>query len=242
MIGVWYVQMNDFYFMGQKIVNLLKYEDPEYELLLRSHSVPGFPEKEYVSYMVSEDKHLEYLYFLECELIRILELNPGQRFSLNLDQQELEYDATLEFLCKIDVKLRGNLTIEITELPPIKRHKNYPMTINVDVIRDINLLGYRVSLDDVTQGNNSIGNILLVMPYIHQIKWSYVHVLNRIPNASIEDLIQFLNKLSQQFDLELVIEGIEASEISDWLVKNNITNQQGFLFAKPAGVAPIKLI
>lgn len=242
MIGDRYVKMNDFYFMGQKIVNLLNPEGPEYELLLRSHSIPGFPAEQYVAYMTSEELHLEYLSFLEHELNHILALNPGNKFGLNLDQQELEYDATLDFLKKINPEFRGNLTIEITELPPLKRHKSYPKSINVEVIKQINLLGYRVALDDITQGNNSIGNLLLVMPYIHQIKWSYVHVINRIPNESIEGIIQFLNKLSHQFDLELVIEGIEASEISDWLVKNNITNQQGYLFAKPAGVEPIKLI
>lgn len=122
--------MNDLYFMGQKIVNLLNSEDPEYELLLRSHSVHGFPEEKHISYMTSEEKHLEYLSFLEHELSHILELNPGQNFGLNLDQQELEYDATLDFLRKINPELRKNLTIEITELPPLKRYKYYPKAIN----------------------------------------------------------------------------------------------------------------
>lgn len=234
--------MNDLYFVGQKIVNLMDKNKTEYELLLRSHSVPGFPAQKYAEYIQSEKKHNEYLEFLQDEVQQILEINPKQRFALNLDQQELEYEDTFKMLAAIDEKLRPRLMIEITELPPLEQKTKYDTAINIQAFERISNLGYQLSLDDVTQGNNSIGNLLYVVPYLKQMKWSYIHVINKATKEEVEYLIQLLNLIAQQYHLNLVIEGVEDREISEWLFDNNINNQQGYLFAKPAGVEPIALV
>lgn len=234
--------MYDFYFMGQKIVNLAKNEYDEYELLLRSHSVSGFPEALYEEATNTEEHHRNYLNFLAQALPQILEMNPNSSFSFNLDQQELEYAGTYQLLNLIKPDLRDRLIIEITENPATDRKYEYSTAINVEAFKAIHELGYKIALDDMEQGNNSIGNFLLIKDYLTRIKWSLVHVRNILDDEQVTLMIQLLNTITIDNHLDLVIEGIEKEDLSDWLKNHNITIQQGYLFAKPSDILPIPLL
>ncbi|KRN74952.1 hypothetical protein IV73_GL000707 [Weissella kandleri] len=237
--------MNDFYFVAQKIVNLeVDGSSSEYELLLRSHQAPGFPQKQYLEMISNESAHKDYMEIVLQVLPQILKSNSDDIFSFNLDQQELEYEATfemLEMLAQIEPNIHARLWIEITELPAQHRSNPYASGLNVEAFARLQEMGYQVAFDDVGQGNNSLGNMFLITQYIKRIKWSLVHVRKVLNKESLKLNLELLSIIAQNRHLDLVVEGIENQDTVDCLLKNQVCLQQGYHFDKPHEIAPIPL-
>ena len=226
--------MSDFYFVGQQIIDAKTHEVHDVELLLRYKKKAGFPEREFHKLLNSTStEYIAYLKGLDKELHHLKEEYPDYRFSLNFTQQELEFPETLAYLENVAEDMRNRILIEVTEKAPEKRFTDYPENINVSAFKRLHELGYKIALDDFMQGNNSIGNFMLVRPYISRIKWSFVNGGQNLNQQQIYWTIKLLRSLTVNEQISLVVEGVEEEMVSYWLLTMNVHNQQGFLFAKP---------
>lgn len=226
--------MSDFYFVGQQIIDAKTHEVHDVELLLRYKKKAGFPEQEFHKLLNSTStEYIAYLKDLDKELHHLKEEYPDYRFSLNFTQQELEFPETLAYLENVAEDMRNRILIEVTEEAPEKRFTDYPENINVSAFKRLHELGYKIALDDFMQGNNSIGNFMLVRPYISRIKWSFVNGGQNLNQQQIYWTIKLLRSLTVNEQISLVVEGVEEEMVSYWLLTMNVHNQQGFLFAKP---------
>lgn len=226
--------MSDFYFVGQQIIDAKTKQVHDVELLLRSKSRPGFPTEAFQKLLKSSNEEYKvYLNDLNTELRHLRETHPDYRFGLNFTQQELEFPATMTYLESLDSETRKQLIIEVTEQAPIKRLTDYSENINVNVFKRLFELGYQIAMDDIMQGNNSIGNFILVRPYLSRVKWSFVNGGEGMTQQEIYWTIKLLRSLTSKYDISLVVEGVEEEMVSYWLLTMNVHSQQGFLFAKP---------
>lgn len=220
-------------FFGQSINNVANGKVESYELLLReSFGGNAFPQKKFISFLVDHEKHMRYMKWLNVELKYLLTQHPNLEFSFNLDHQELEYEETFELLRSL-APYADRLAIEITEVSPIKRFNNYYSTIHVAAIKYIHELGFRISLDDVSQGVNSFGNLLQVKDYIYRIKFSAVPFAKTLCQDSLHQLILFFDSLAKELGKDFVVEGVEDVTFANWLKAQTTSHQQGYLYERP---------
>lgn len=226
--------MSDFYFVEQQILDAKTRGVYGVELLLRFKAKAGFPVTEFHKLIeCSDSNYNDYLNDLNMALVKLIKIHPKYRISINFSQQELEFPATIIYLENLDRKIREQIIIEVTEQAPTKRYTNYSETINVKVFKRLFELGYQIALDDIMQGNNSIGNFMLVRPYISSIKWSLINGGKRLNRQEIYWTINLLHSLTRAHNISFVVEGVEEKKISDWLLSMNVHSQQGFFFSKP---------
>lgn len=224
-------------FCGQSIVYPLSGEVESYELLLRSNMEGscGFPKEEYIECVTNQELHKKYIQWLEVTLKKIFERNIKVKYSLNLDHQELEYVETFDLLESLK-KYSNQLTIEVTEVPAIRRKGSYFNSFNIEAFKRINNMGFDIAIDDVGQGINSIGNLLQVKNYIYRIKFSILHFKGKISDDNLKQLIIVIGNLCRDLSKEFVVEGIEQEGTAHWVEKHNSSLQQGYLYSKPEEV------
>jgi len=222
--------IENFYFVGQPIRHLKNEQMVEFELLLRNNIVLGFPKDEYAWMTKSEKSHAKFLKYIVEDVCRILDSNPGMYFSLNLDQQEIEYETTFQIMEQISLKNRSRLILEITEIPTLRRYGQYGETINVSAFKRLKELGYRLALDDLTTGNNSLGNLEIIIQYLDRLKISYRHLEKMMTPDEIVLQIHLLQSIVGRHEMDLVVEGVETKSVSDNLETLGVTLQQGYLF------------
>lgn len=224
----------NFKFYGQQIVDGATGKLDSYELLLRGGADDVFPSVEYGEYITDHETHIEYIEWLKGELLGILQRHPDVKMSFNLDHQELEYEETfdlLESLCGY----ANQLIVEITEVSPVIRAEGYTgyfKLINVKAFRMIHAMGYQIALDDVTDGMNSIGNLIAVSEFVSRVKFSIVNFHDVISDETIKKLILFVDSFTNEYQKEFVVEGVEDEELAKWLRENTTSLQQGYLYSK----------
>ena len=228
------MDFSKFLFYSQKIMNLEKGEVNSYELLLRFQGGEGnyFPKNEYISCVVDPKLHRQYINWLENYLNRLMSNTENMVFSLNFDHQELEYPETIELLEKYR-NYKKRLIIEITEIAPINREGGYFSFINISAIQKIHNLGFRIALDDISEGINSIGALYSIENYVDRVKFSTLNFRKVLDDKQLKDLIILLSHSLKISGKEFVVEGVDDISFSDWLQREIKCLQQGYLFSIP---------
>lgn len=227
------------FFVGQKIISSDNCNQIEYELLLRYGDPQNahFPAELYEHFVESEEAYREYAGFLNESIPSILHANPGALFSFNIDQQELEYPELFEFLDNLSETQRQRLTIELTENAPIDHAGSYYASYNIEAIKKISDMGYKVAFDDIGSGINTFGNLCLSRDYISRVKWSYINLSKYVSWDQSSGLIKFLSEFADSNQLDFVVEGIENKKTADELCGLGIKFFQGYLYSKPEVIA-----
>lgn len=223
--------VNNFYFVGQKICHLKRLAFKEYELLLRHRKDTGFPNKKFSLLTCNSNQHAIYFESMVKTICLLLDKHPNTFFSFNLDQQELEYESTFLILSLIPFSKRNYILLEITEVAPMHRNRCYGESINKKAFQRLYELGFKLALDDVGMGNNSIGNLNIVVPYLSRLKVSYQSLKKNLTENEVILQINLINALAKRHKLELVMEGVETQDLSNRLLLRGIAIQQGFLFS-----------
>jgi FOG: EAL domain len=215
-------------------MNLERGEVNSYELLLRVQGGKGnyFPKNEYISCVVDPKLHKQYIKWLENYLIRLMSNTEDMVFSLNLDHQELEYSETIDLLEKYS-NYKKRLMIEVTEVAPINREGGYFSSINISAIQKIHNLGFRIALDDIGEGINSIGALYAIEDYVDRVKFSTLNFRKVLDDKQLKDLIILLSHSLKISGKEFVVEGVDDIIFSDWLQQEVKCLQQGYLFSIP---------
>ena len=211
-----------------------------YEILLRNKEVnPYYPSFDMDTITADQEKHALFLEWFEIELKSQFQKFPNTMFSINLSPRQLLHPETHLFLTHM-LHYRKNLIIEITEeLITFFSTTNYHTIKEVEdkLCHSLSLIkekGYKISLDDVGSGCNSLERVESYLSYIDQIKHSLVK--NRCSDVKDETTQLFLkawSSFAKKHHIELVVEGIEDKETMSFLSEQGIFLQQGYYLGKP---------
>lgn len=158
---------------------------------------------------------------------------PDFILNVNLAYSQLEQstfvDDVLELLHETGFPAK-NLCLEITErcrILDINMLKNRFTALREN--------GIRLALDDFGTGFSSIG-LLREVP-IDTIKVDREYVKNITTSQMDQSTIRSISRLADAFFAELCAEGIEDSEMRDYLRRYHVTSLQGFYYGKPVPIS-----
>jgi EAL domain-containing protein (putative c-di-GMP-specific phosphodiesterase class I) len=150
--------------------------------------------------------------------------------AVNVAPQQLRaegfVDMVSDVLAKSGLKA-ARLELEITESAPL--HDDEAI---LTVLRELAIIGVRVSLDDFGTGNTGLS-------YLHKFRFdrlkidqSFVRGLGEGKEAEL--IVNAIVELSISLNVETVAEGIETEQQAAMLRSMNCSVGQGFLFGRPA--------
>ncbi|MBI9015396.1 MAG: EAL domain-containing protein [Clostridiales bacterium] len=149
--------------------------------------------------------------------------------SINISPSHLMYDRFCEFLeelletYEIDPM---NIILEVTEDVMIENFESVSY-----VLRNIKALGIGISLDDFGSGYSSLNYLSILDIDELKIDKSFVDQINK--NNKINIMLEMIIRLSQQYQLKVVAEGVESEEQYLKLLDLGCDLIQGYYFSKP---------
>ena len=196
-----------------------------YEILLRSHQESGFPQNAFSWFIEDERRNAQLMGFYVDTLTKLMATHCDTRWSLNLHPKQLQHPSTWHFLDLFSFK-KEYLSLELTE------HFcefNQPEKVNMlyDYISKLKKTGFSIAIDDVGSGQNNLEMIANNTDNIHTIKISLLNFMNLNEGVMFRFLDSWLN-LSQHYQLNLIVEGVESEYVSKKLTQLGILYQQGY--------------
>ncbi len=98
-------------------------------------------------------------------------------------------------------------------------------------------LGYRLAVDDLSEGYASLSSLVRVRPDIAKIDMSLVRDVHRM--LLKRDIVAALVDIARRSGIVVVAEGIETIDERDTLVDLGCDLFQGYLFARPGPAFPV---
>ncbi len=160
---------------------------------------------------------------------KFLDRYPGFIVNVNLSYTQIEKDDFVETvlgLLKRSDFPPQNLCLEITE-----RCRLLDVKLLKDVFTELRRHGIKIALDDFGTGFSSLG-ILRELP-ITTVKIDRGFVMNIESSLSDQNTVRFISELADSFDANVCVEGIETSEMREFLLRFKIRSLQGFFYSKP---------
>jgi EAL domain-containing protein (putative c-di-GMP-specific phosphodiesterase class I) len=155
---------------------------------------------------------------------------PQQTVSINISASHIQHPRFFSQLTQALVGhsslLVKNLVIEITESFKLSDHNTA-----FDNMRKCKALGAKVSLDDFGTGYSSL-NQLRVLP-VDEIKIDRSFVSNILTDHNDFKLVSSILSLAENFELDVVTEGVENLNQIDKLLMIGCRRVQGYYYSKP---------
>jgi sensor c-di-GMP phosphodiesterase-like protein len=154
-------------------------------------------------------------------------LRPHLRVSFNLTAEQFENDATVGEIKSIFAKGPLKFSQIVLELTERQEPKSFSKTRQV--IASLQVLGCKVSLDDVGTGHSGLSSILKLGVDIIKIDKMFVDSMDDDRNSAA--IIGTLVDLARKLGMDIVAEGVERFEQVTELRRRGIRMAQGFVFA-----------
>jgi EAL domain-containing protein (putative c-di-GMP-specific phosphodiesterase class I) len=154
---------------------------------------------------------------------------PGFVVNVNLSYTQLEKRDFVEDVLSILKELNyppQNLCLEITE-----RCRMLDMAVLKDVFSTLRGYGIKIALDDFGTGFSSLG-VLRELP-VSTVKIDRSFVINIEKDFSDQNTVRFISELANSFSSSVTAEGIETSEMREFLLRFKIKSLQGYYYSKP---------
>ena len=140
--------------------------------------------------------------------------------------ERIEIPQELTFLCtEYEVK-PSSLIIEITESAIMEN-----VTVALEVISRLHLLGFKLSIDDFGTGYSSMDQ-LRKLPF-SEIKLDRSFVSSAASNAHSYAILESSIGMARKLNMSIVSEGVETEEDLELLKKLGSDLAQGYYFSKP---------
>jgi len=154
---------------------------------------------------------------------------PEIKVSVNFAMQTLSRlelpDILYKSISNIGVN-SNNILIEVTESGLMQN-----LTVNMEVLARLKLLGFRLSIDDFGTGYSSL-NQLQRLPFSElKLDRSYVTAAHKDKKARA--ILESSVELAKKLNLSIVAEGVETQEDWDLVKELGCNTVQGFFIAKP---------
>lgn len=211
-----------------------------YEILNRPESTKSFPTTDSFYDFVGESNHI----FKVERFIRSLALkryheqiihqekNEDTLIFLNIHPQVLadpnyEKGITMDLLATYNISPK-QIVLELTEK---KAGINY--TQFVKLVEHYREQGFRIAVDDVGTGYNSLQTLLYLNPEFIKIDRSLIQNIEKFPEKQhlVELILDFANKSTTK----VIAEGIETVTEYNFLQEMGVDMGQGYAIGKPIG-------
>lgn len=173
----------------------------------------------------------EWVLIAACKQSKIWQ-DKGYRpvlMSVNVSVMQLEqpnfYEVVERALKESDLRPE-HLQLEITETVFMKAYDEVLKTI-----KRINALGIKIAIDDFGTGYSSLGKLSRLEIAKLKIDRSFISEINESENN--KKIVKAIISLAESLNLELVAEGVETEEQLEFLVNNNCSIVQGYLYSRP---------
>ena len=107
----------------------------------------------------------------------------------------------------------------------------------IDQVHYFDEQGIQLSLDDIGTGINTYEHIEPILSYASEIKFAMQNFREAGREDEIPEALKFWKKISQQYRLRLILEGVENAEEDELANQLEIPLRQGWYYGKPHLVA-----
>jgi sensor c-di-GMP phosphodiesterase-like protein len=119
-----------------------------------------------------------------------------------------------------------SLVLELTERELIE-----PTAITHQLFEQLHELGVMIAIDDFGTGHSSLAYLRQFNVDFLKIDQSFVAMIGA--DALSRHILDTIIELSAKLDLDIVAEGVETEEQSDYLTAHGVNFLQGYLFGRP---------
>ncbi|WP_433771009.1 EAL domain-containing protein [Pseudomonas putida] len=119
-----------------------------------------------------------------------------------------------------------HLVLELTERELIE-----PTALTHQLFEQLHELGVKIAIDDFGTGHSSLGYLRQFNVDFLKIDQSFVAMIGVDTLSS--HILDTIIELAVKLDLDMVAEGVETQEQSDYLTAHNVNFLQGYLFGRP---------
>lgn len=175
-----------------------------YEMLLRGED-DRFPAEEFLQTLNNEEDGRRWLEFEKQSLHELFARCPGIRVHLNLDPVQFAYPSVWTFLKECHDLYGDHVIIEITERQDAVRDKSDEYFDKA--FHKIHALGFKIALDDVDSGGNSLEFVKKHLDDISCIKLS----LLVFKGMEMETALMFMaawTAFARDNNLDMVLEAV----------------------------------
>lgn len=208
--------------------SLQEYTVKDYEILLRHRGGRPLETHEITALTGNRRTRHELREWLLANLAILAQTRPEIMVNVNLDPWQFKYQDVWQYLTALRRTI-SNVSIEITERNNFQAEDTEQFASLLARIQDH---GFRISLDDVGSGYNSLQTVINNSPYLDRIKFSLLIFQNR-DHLNMLHFAHAWYELASSRELELVVERMEDRLTAQQLVKRGCTLQQGFLWQRP---------
>jgi len=223
----------------QPIINLSSGKTVGYEALNRPVATSLFPNTEFFYDFVGQSNHV---FLFEClcrnlSLKRFMERSSDKSFScppllfINIHPNVLldaNYHSgeTLQLLSELGIDTK-QVVFELTEKSAVK-----DFTLFEKVLSHYRNQGYRIAIDDVGSGYNSLKTLIYLKPEFIKLDKSLTQNINE--NEEQKQIIKLIMEYAKHSSTKVIAEGIEKKEDLIYLRNRGIDYGQGYAIGKPS--------
>lgn len=166
---------------------------------------------------------------LETACLKQVDLGDNYIISINVSVKQIEHIDFVEKLKDVFIKTECNpecIEIEITESLGLRNQDHHIRTLH-----KMKELGCKLSMDDFGTGYSSLS-------YLHSLPIDTLKIdqsfIFGIPNSPAKmKLTQTIISMAQNFDLNIIAEGVEENIQLEFIKKHKVNQYQGYFFSKP---------
>ena len=133
---------------------------------------------------------------------------------------------TLQLLRELDIKPQ-QVVFELTERSAVTDFVEFER-----VLFHYRSQGYRIAVDDVGSGYNSLKTLIYLKPEFIKLDRSMIQFIDK--HSEQQQLVTLLMKYAEQVGTKIIAEGIERIEELRYLQQIGIHYAQGYVLGKPA--------
>ena len=153
------------------------------------------------------------------------------QLSININRDQLMTTSISNALVQSQKQLYPTrLIVELTEDNNSKTYTHEEILSHMKIFWENNI---QVSLDDVGSGLNQYDDIQQLLPFASELKFALQNFSDKLVDPEIQDKIHFWRAMSTEYNLRLVLEGIENQNDDQLSDKLGIIFKQGYYFGKP---------
>lgn len=238
------IENNELELFAQPIINSQTGKVVKAEVLLRwKHSTKGYispsdfipiSEKNGMIHLIGDWVFKQSTIWLKS----FLENNPQHSdFQLSINVSPLQF-MNSNFVANFQAHLKllnlpqGSVIIEITEGILLEHNNN-----THDKFHELKALGVQIAIDDFGTGYSAMSYLYKYDIDFIKIDRSFISDLDKDKNKKIT---RSLISMAHNLGIEVIAEGVETEEQSDFLKDIQCDYSQGFLFSKPIAIELLK--
>lgn len=162
----------------------------------------------------------------ECARERVESLPPPLSLFINLHPAELSDEEGVRRRCEVLLPHAQRLVLEITERSHLLRMTGWRSTIEF-----LTRAGFRIAVDDVGAGYNSLAVLAELRPAFIKVDMSITRHIDREERR--QRVLELLSRFARATATQLIVEGIETVEEAVAVKRIGADLLQGFLYGRP---------